>query len=47
MENMVTGIVPVPSTLVATERIALKEPLLQEGSASLGVGAGYPRPWFG
>jgi hypothetical protein len=40
VENMVIGTVPVPPTPAATGRIVLEEALLQEGSASLGVGAG-------
>jgi hypothetical protein len=40
MENMVIGTTPMPPTPAATERIVLEEALLQEGSASLGVGVG-------
>jgi hypothetical protein len=40
IKNVVTGTVSVPSTPATTGRIALEEVLLQEGSASLGVGVG-------
>jgi hypothetical protein len=42
VENMVTGQVsmPAPSSPTTTGRTVLKEALLQEGLASLGVGAG-------
>jgi hypothetical protein len=39
-KNVVTGTVFTPSTPATIGRIALEEVLLQEGSASLGVGVG-------